>query len=91
MKTARLQIALAKELPGLLVHARGFVRWAEGEQKRVTDREWDWIVRECIQKLSKEQFRRCVYNMLATNGYPQRITWQQRAIAYFSTIEKAIE
>lgn len=45
MNTDLLQVLLVAKLPDKLAQMRGAIRWIEGEQRRVLDTEWDYIVR----------------------------------------------
>lgn len=102
----QLKLALAKELPELISYSvsPGFPRifaWKD-TRKEITEREWDWVVREAVNKFHEPvennvQKRHDYIYELGDSIDPHRhefdtanATWQQRAIAYFKTIGKEI-
>lgn len=109
MDTTKLKLALAKELPELILyrvgnewsrpyHTEGFY-W-EGEydeynhHPRITDREWDWVVRQVVGKLTPEQFINYVFSLRQDNAMSVRnaqfMSWEVRAVNYFKVIGKSI-
>jgi hypothetical protein len=106
----QLKLALAKELPELIqpIHqdCEGYesdkdiigFQWRDADGA-ITDREWNWVVREVIKKLGPSKLNTCsqaymefVGQLGVLTGQESNImsTWQQRAIAYFKTIGKEI-
>lgn len=107
MHEQELKLKLVKELPKLLrayfenkiegnpnSNRTWYFVWLDGPVEQVTDREWDWVVRECERKLTAIQWLKyfptlcsVVWGSPITMESSIRLvwesTWQQRAIAYF--------
>ena len=86
MKIEEMKRALALEIPELILVKGDTYFWKDTNQF-VTEREWDWIVRQSVGKMSIPDFRRFIIFLKAdqqlTPRNAQFLSWQQRAHWYF--------
>lgn len=98
-----LKLALAKELPELIeIHSdamnkiTGRFFWLD-TGKEVTEREWDWVVNRCLEKLNVCGGGKTSYGIYLEQNWPNKehiqyrishATWQQRAEAFLKTLGK---
>lgn len=84
MNTDLLQVRLVAKLPDRIAQMRGAIRWIEGEQRRVLDTEWDYIVRmveDAMTMVQKDAYIAALVKQVCPYDLHFIGDWQQRAQA----------
>lgn len=88
MTESKLQSLLAAQLPDLIGGTECFV-WLDANCA-VTPREWDWIVRQIVARMSAVEFRKYILLLKENNHLVPRnaqlMSWQQRGTCALQVI-----